>query len=64
MTSLTSSNTDDVSLDDFDLDNDDDDLDLEDCYVATRDYVKLSMDELDVYEGQMVCAIDDTDKGE
>ena len=47
-------------------DEDDDDLDsidLEECYVVTRDYTKLSLDELDVYEGQMVCIIDDSDRG-
>ena len=50
--------------DEFDDDDDDlDSIDMEECYVVTRDYTKLSMDELDVYEGQMVCIIDDSDRG-
>ena len=36
---------------------------MEECYVVTRDYTKLSLDELDVYEGQVVCIIDDSDRG-
>lgn len=49
--------------DEFDDDDDLDSIDMEECYVVTRDYTKLSMDELDVYEGQMVCIIDDSDRG-
>ena len=37
---------------------------MEECYVVTRDYSNMALDELDVYEGQMVCVIDDTDRGD
>lgn len=47
-----------------DLDDDMDSLDIEECYVAVRDYTKQDIDELDMFEGQVVCVIDDTDKGE
>lgn len=53
----------DEHSDEFDDDDDLDSIDMEECYVVTRDYTKLSMDELDVYEGQMVCIIDDSDRG-
>lgn len=54
----------DEQYDEFDDDNDIDSIDMEECYVVTRDYSKLSMDELDVYEGQVVCIIDDSDRGD
>ena len=50
-------------FDEFDEDDDLDSIDMEECYVVKRDYTRLSMDELDVYEGQMVCIIDDSDRG-
>lgn len=39
-------------------------LDLEESYVVTKDYAKLDVDELDLFEGQVVCIIDDSDIGE
>ncbi len=39
-------------------------MDLEGCYMATEDYLKQDVDELDLYEGQIVCVIDDSDDGE
>ena len=62
--SLSFSLSADEQFDDFDHDNDIDSIDMEECYVVTRDYSKLSMDELDVYEGQVVCIIDDSDRGD
>ena len=53
----------DEQSDEFDDDDDLGSIDMEECYVVTRDYTRLSMDELDVYEGQMVCIIDDSDRG-
>lgn len=47
-----------------DLDDDMDSLDIEECYVVVKDYAKQGIDELDMFEGQVVCVIDDTDKGE
>ena len=47
-----------------DLDDDMDSLDIEECYVAVKDYTKQDIDELDMFEGQVVCVIDSTDKGE
>ena len=32
--------------------------------MVSQDYTKLALDELDVYEGQVVCIIDDSDRGE
>ena len=46
-----------------DLDGDTDSLDIEECYVVVRDYAKRAIDELDMFEGQVVCVIDDSDKG-
>lgn len=42
-----------------------DSLDLEDqdCYVVIQDYSKQDVDELDMFEGQVVYVIDDSDKG-
>lgn len=42
---------------------DNDSLDLEECYVVVKDYSKGAIDELDLFEGQVVCVIDDSDKG-
>ena len=36
----------------------------EECYIATQDYSRQAPDELDIYEGQLVCVIDDTQEGE
>lgn len=46
-----------------DLDDGSDGLDIGDCYVVLRDYTKQAVDELDMFEGQVVCVIDDSDKG-
>lgn len=40
-----------------------DSLDIDECYVVVRDYVKSSVDELDLFEGQIVCVIDSSDSG-
>jgi hypothetical protein len=40
-----------------------DSLDFEECYVVVKDYAKQDVDELDVYVGQVVRVIDDTDPG-
>lgn len=40
-----------------------DSLEIEDCYVVVKDYTKEALDELDVFEGQVVCVIDDSDEG-
>lgn len=40
------------------------DVVLDDCCVAIVDYAAASVDELDLYEGQVVCVIDDSDLGE
>ena len=53
------------------LDDDDDDdvedgsdcMEVEDCYLVIKDYTKQDVDELDLFEGQAVCVIDDTDLG-
>ena len=37
---------------------------MEECYIATQDYSRQAPDELDIYEGQLVCVIDDTQQGE
>lgn len=53
-------------LDDEDEVSDDmdtDSLDIEECYVVIKDYSKGAIDELDLFEGQVVCVIDDSDKG-
>ncbi len=47
-----------------DLDEAGEEMDLDYCYVATQNYTKQDMDELDLYEGQVVCVIDDSDNGE
>lgn len=47
-----------------DLDEAGEEMDLDGCYVATEDYLKQDMDEIDLYEGQVVCVIDDSDNGE
>ena len=47
-----------------DLDGDTASLDIEECYEVIKDYVKQAVDELDMFEGQVVCVIDDSDKGE
>ena len=39
-------------------------LAIEDCYIATQDYSRQAPDELDVYEEQLVCVIDNTQHGE
>jgi len=39
-------------------------MDLDGCFVATADYTRQSVDELDLIEGQVVCVIDDSDDGE
>ena len=36
----------------------------EDCYIATQDYFHQAPDELDVHEEQLVCVIDNTQRGE
>ncbi len=46
-----------------DSDEMDGDVALDDCCVATEDYTAASVDELDLYEGQVVCVIDDSDTG-
>lgn len=40
-----------------------DSLDLEECYVVVQDYTKQDVDELDMFEGQVVYVIDDSDRG-
>lgn len=47
-----------------DLDEAGNEIDLDGCYVATEDYLKQGVDELDLFEGQIVCVIDDSDNGE
>ena len=46
-----------------DLDGDSDSLDIEECYVVVKDYNKQDVDELDMFEGQVIYVIDDSDKG-
>ncbi len=41
----------------------DGDIVLDDCCVAIEDYAAKAFDELDLYEGQVVCAIDASDPG-
>lgn len=54
----------DYGEEDEDEDEDGSSVDLEECYVVTEDYSKTTMDELDMFEGQVVCVIDDSDRGE
>ena len=44
-------------------DSEDVDITLDDCYIAVADYAAASVDEVDLYEGQVVCVIDDSDAG-
>ncbi len=46
-----------------DIDAVDGDIALEDCCVAIEDYAAKAFDELDLYEGQVVCVIDGTEEG-
>ena len=46
-----------------DLEAADNDLELERCFVAIGNYTAEAIDELDLFEGQVVCVVDDSDKG-
>ncbi len=46
-----------------DSDEVDGDIALDDCCVATEDYTAAFVDELDLYEGQVVCVIDNSVAG-
>ena len=53
----------DEIFDDLCADDAADSVELENCYVVVKDYAKQAVDELDVFEGQVVCVIDDSDEG-
>ena len=36
---------------------------LEDCYVVASDYSKKEIDEIDVFEGEIACIIDNSQTG-
>ena len=36
---------------------------LEDCYVVASDYFKKEIDEIDVFEGEIACIIDNSQTG-
>ena len=48
----------------FEMSNECSEPSLEDCFVAERDYTRQAADELDMFEGQIVCMIDDSHEGE